>query len=184
MLGKLAIVATSCRVDGSVPNAPAAANRPSVLYTSPSCSTIFRQMSSTNPRMAQPDETPIVYVVDHDPSVRAALIRLLRSAGLETLGFGSVDELMHAGVDSRWACVVAESSSPGSAGIALPRRLAEAGRSIPVIVLAVAANGKSRAAARSAGAFSFFRKPVDGSALIDAVEWALGDALVRGQDPV
>lgn len=134
--------------------------------------------------MAQPDRSPTVYVVDDDPSVRGALARLLRSAGLETREFGSGDELLDAGVDAYRACVVAESVMPSGAGIALPRRLAETGRAIPVILLSAEANGKGRAAARSAGAFSFFRKPVDGEALIDAVEWALSDTLVRRQDPV
>ena len=134
--------------------------------------------------MAQPDQSPMVYVVDDDPSVRGALARVLRSAGLETREFGSGDELIDAGVGSRRACVVAESVMPSGAGIALPQRLAETGRNIPVILLTAEANGKSRAAARSAGAFSFFRKPVDGEALIDAVEWALLYTLSRRQDPV
>jgi len=134
--------------------------------------------------MAQAHQSPMVYVVDDDPSVRGALARLLRSAGLETREFGSGDEFIDAAVGWRRACVVAESVMPSGAGIALPRRLAVTGHDIPVILLTAEADGKSRAAARSAGAFSLFRKPVDGEALIDAVEWALSDTLIRRQDPV
>jgi FixJ family two-component response regulator len=125
--------------------------------------------------MVQPPEPAVVYLVDDDAPVRRALSRLLRSAGVETREFGSGDEFMNSGIDARQSCIVAESRMLSGAGIDLPRRLRESGRDIPVILLTADTNGRCRAAARSAGAFLFFRKPVDGQALIDAVEWALGD---------
>jgi FixJ family two-component response regulator len=133
--------------------------------------------------MVQPDQTSIVYIVDDDPSVRGALARLLRSAGLETREFASGDEFMDAGIGSGKSCVVAEALMPGGAGIDLPLRLRQSGRDIPVVLLTAEGNGQSRAAARSAGAFSFFRKPVDAEAFLDAVEWALGDSPMRRQGP-
>jgi FixJ family two-component response regulator len=130
-------------------------------------------MFTTEPDMAKPEQSAMVYLVDEDPSVRGALGRLLRSAGLETREFESGNDLLDAGIGSQQGCVVAALRMPGGAGIDLPRRLRELGCDIPVILLSAEANANGRSAARSAGAFSFFRKPVDGEALIDAVEWAL-----------
>ena len=38
---------------------------------------------------AVPQQQPVVFVVDDDPSVRGALARLFRSVGLQTEVFGS-----------------------------------------------------------------------------------------------
>jgi len=141
-------------------------------------------MLTTESAIAQRDDSAIVYLVDDDAPVRRALSRLLRSAGLATLEFRSGDEFMASGIVPRRACVVAESVMPSGAGIDLPRRLRESGMDIPVILMTAEANGRRRATARLAGALLFFRKPVDGQALIDAVEWALGDDTPRRQDVV
>jgi FixJ family two-component response regulator len=121
----------------------------------------------------------IVYLVEDNEPVRRALSRLLHAAGFETREFESGDEFMKASIDLRRACVVAESLMPSGTVIDLPRQLRASGRDIPVILLAEDINGQSRALARSAGASFIFRKPVDGQALIDVVEWVLGDPGVR-----
>jgi len=133
--------------------------------------------------MTECDQSAMVYLVDDDAPVRRALSRLLRSAGLETREFSSGDEFMDSGRVSGRGCVVAESIMPYGAGIDLPRRLRESGREIPVILLTAEANGQRRATAKLAGAMLFFRKPVDGQALVDAVEWALSENAPRLQDP-
>ncbi|MBT8430431.1 MAG: response regulator [Gammaproteobacteria bacterium] len=133
--------------------------------------------------MTECDQSAMVYLVDDDAPVRRALSRLLRSAGLETREFSSGDEFMDSGRVSGRGCVVAESIMPYGAGIDLPRRLRESGREIPVILLTAEANGQRRATAKLAGAMLFFRKPVDGQALVDAVEWALSENAPRRQDP-
>lgn len=132
--------------------------------------------------MSQRDEPAMVYLVDDDAPVRRALSRLLHSAGFRTREFQSGDEFMSAGVASGRACVVAESIMPDGGGIDIPRRLRESGLDFPVILLTAEANGHRRAIAKLAGALLFFRKPVDGQALIDAVEWALGEDSPRRRE--
>mgnify|MGYP000662253853 CR=1 FL=1 len=70
----------------------------------------------------------IVYLVEDDEPVRRALSRLLQAAGFEIREFGSSDEFMSASIDTRGACVVAESCMPRGAGIDLSRRLRASGR--------------------------------------------------------
>ena len=125
--------------------------------------------------MRQTEATPLVCIVDDDASVRRAVTRVLLSAGIDAREFGSVEELMDSDIGPRHACVVADALLPGGKGIDLPRRLHQSGRDLPVILMTVEDNGRVRAAARSAGAVACFRKPVDAQALIDAIEWALGD---------
>jgi FixJ family two-component response regulator len=45
---------------------------------------------------------------------------------------------------------------------------------IPVITVSAFDDAGTRERARKLGAVAFFRKPVDGQALIDAIHWATG----------
>ena len=57
-------------------------------------------------------ETPVVYVVDDDPSVRKALDRLVRSAGHEVRAFSSALEfLTNRGLETP-ACLVLDINMP------------------------------------------------------------------------
>ncbi len=53
--------------------------------------------------------------------------------------------------------------------------LASRGISMPVIVVTADEDPETRVWARRMGAVAFFRKPVDGPALLDAIAWALGN---------
>jgi len=125
--------------------------------------------------MAQANQQALVYLLDSDASVRHAISRFLHASGVAVRTFGSIDELLGRSIRSRRACVVADVLMPGDVGIDLPQRLHETGLDIPVILLSADDNGRLREAAKSAGAVGFFHKPVDGPALIDAIEWALDE---------
>ena len=116
---------------------------------------------------------PTVYIIDDDESVRRALSRLLRSAGLDSLGFGSVAEFGEADVAQRDGCIIADVRMPGGSGLDLPDLLRRIGRELPVIILTAQDTEPTRAAAKRAGAAGFFRKPVDDQALLDAIHWVL-----------
>ena len=60
----------------------------------------------------------------------------------------------------------------------LPQALAERGERIPVILISASDADDTRASARRNGAAAFLRKPVDDQALVDAIEWVLGNAKV------
>ena len=114
-----------------------------------------------------------VYIVDDDPAIQQALGRLMRSAGLRAETFASVIDLLDKGFFEERACIVADIRLPDISGLDLPELLAQQGRSRPVIFITAYDTTANRQAAHRAGAAAFFRKPVDGEALIDAITWAV-----------
>lgn len=113
-----------------------------------------------------------VYVIDDEPSVRDALVRLCRSAGLDASAFASVEAFLAVEIPPGDACVVADIRMPGQVGTCLPGLLAERGQTLPVIFITAYDSPESREQARNAGASGYFRKPIDGQALLDAISWA------------
>lgn len=114
-----------------------------------------------------------VYIVDDDAAVRDALARLMRSAELQVEVFSDVFELLDKGRFDDRACIVADIRLPGISGLELPEFLAQQGRTRPVIFITAYDTDENRRAAHGAGASAFFRKPVDGEALLDAIAWAV-----------
>ena len=116
----------------------------------------------------------MVYVIDDDESIRRALQRLLRSADFEVSVFASAEEFLQSGNLDERACVVLDIRMPGLTGFDLQEKLASMGIRMPVIIVSAFDDLDSRERARKLGAVAFFRKPVDGQALIDAIHWAAG----------
>lgn len=116
---------------------------------------------------------PIVYIVDDDASVRKALQRLIRSAGMNVEVFGSAREFLSSGCRMENTCLLADIQMPEMSGLALQRELCEAGLSLPVIFITAFDCSESREEARKLGAAGFFRKPVDDEALLEAIRQAL-----------
>lgn len=115
----------------------------------------------------------VVYVIDDDESVRRALARLLRSADLDAETFSSADEFLNSPKQNKDSCILIDIRMPGSTGFDLQQKLAASDIRIPVIVISASDNAQIRERARELGAVSFFRKPVDGQALLDAIWWAV-----------
>jgi len=118
----------------------------------------------------------MVYLIDDDESVRRALQRFLRSAGLDVKAFSSAKEFLESGNFGERACIVLDIQMRGLTGFELQEELASRGISIPVITVSAFDDRETRERARKLGAAAFFRKPVDGQALIDAIHWAMGGA--------
>ncbi len=115
----------------------------------------------------------MVYVIDDDESVRKALQRLFRSADLDVETFSSGEEFLSSPRQERDACILMDIRMPGLTGFDLQQRLTSQGIDVPVIVISASDDVQTREHARELGAEVFFRKPVDDSALLDAVWWAI-----------
>lgn len=67
-------------------------------------------------------------------------------------------------------------------GEELQAELNARGVRLPTIVVSADDDAETRRAAHKMNAASFFRKPVDGSALLDAIDWAVRWNLANGSD--
>jgi FixJ family two-component response regulator len=114
-----------------------------------------------------------VAVIDDDASVRRALGRLLRSAGLTVETFATAEAFLRAGARPP-ACLVLDVRLPGLSGLELQARLAAEGRRIPIVFITGHEDDQARHQALAAGALDFLAKPFDEGALLGALAVALG----------
>ena len=117
---------------------------------------------------------PVVYIVDDDASVRRALTRLLRSAGLEAAAFDSAEAFLQAGRQEQPGCLVLDVRLAGMTGLELLDQLTAAGIALPVIIITAHDDAQVRTRAARAGVVAYLRKPFDDHALLAAIQRALG----------
>jgi FixJ family two-component response regulator len=126
--------------------------------------------------------TPIVFVVDDDPSVREALSSLIRSAGLSVKTFSSAQEFLTSQRPDAPACLVLDVRLPGLSGLDLQRELAATHSSIPIIFITGHGDIPTTVEAMKAGAVEFLTKPFHDQDLLDAIQQAIErDRIARGQ---
>ena len=126
----------------------------------------------------------MVYIVDDDAEVRAALAWLLRSRRLCSEGFDSAqafEQALGEAPPQTPACLLLDVRMPGTSGLALFDRLLERGIATawPVIFLTGHASVATAVEAVKRGAFDFCEKPFSDNALVDRVERALGVSAER-----
>lgn len=126
------------------------------------------------------EETPIVFVVDDDPSVRRSTERLIRSIGLEVQVFASARDFLENPRPERPACLILDLRLPGLNGMELQQQLTESGIHIPIIFITGHGDIPTSVRAMKAGAAEFLTKPVRSPVLLNAVRVAIdGDRTAR-----
>ena len=113
-----------------------------------------------------------VFVIEDDPSVRTALHRLLRGAGLTVATFASAEEFLQQ-PDVTSGCVVTDVHLGGMNGLELQVALGRRGQAIPIVMITGVADAETEVEALRLGAIAFLRKPFDVGALLDTVITAL-----------
>ena len=127
-----------------------------------------------------PAGAPTVYVVDDDPSLRAALEGLLASQGLRTELFETAEEFLRSKRPDGPSCLVLDVSLPGVSGLDFQRQLAEAGVQIPIIFITGHGDIPMTVKAMKSGAVEFLTKPFHDQVLLDSIHQALDrDRLAR-----
>ncbi|MCZ6595409.1 MAG: response regulator [Bacteroidetes bacterium] len=114
-----------------------------------------------------------VFIVDDDLSVRNALSRLLRVAGYNVRTFVCAEDFLDAVESEMLGCIILDLGLPGMTGEKLAEKLKDRGDGMKIIILSAVDNQETRRIAEGINAVGFFRKPVDGYALIDAINWSL-----------
>jgi FixJ family two-component response regulator len=122
--------------------------------------------------MTAPD-TPTVFVVDDDPSVRASIEGLLKSASLRSECFGTAEEFLSSKRPDGPSCLVLDVSLPGVNGLDFQRELADAGIRIPIIFITGHGDIPMTVKAMKSGAVEFLTKPFLDDELLKAIHQAL-----------
>jgi FixJ family two-component response regulator len=116
--------------------------------------------------------SPLVFVVDDDESVRHAMRRLMKSVGFRVKTFASAEEYLESGRQEAPTCLVLDVRMPGKSGLELQEELAASGSSLPIIFITAYDNGEVQSRAMKANAVAFLRKPFEDQALLDAIQKA------------
>ena len=113
------------------------------------------------------------YVVDADTSARMGIKRLLVAAGYNVKEYASVGEFENVLESGISGFVIIDTGMLRMTGLRLYTKMNKLGLSIPIIAVNSDDNETTRKKAKEIKAVGFFRKPVDGTALLDAIKWTL-----------
>ena len=115
----------------------------------------------------------MVAIIDDDESYRAAVQRLLKSAGFSVQSFASAEDFLSSGQQRETGCLIADIRMPGMSGLDLQSKLNSDHCPIPTIFITAHGDEKMRLQAMRGGAVKFLAKPFDGEILLEAVQVAL-----------
>ena len=115
------------------------------------------------------EAAPIVYVIDDDASVRAALEDLLASMGLQVRAFASTQAFLDHPRDDAPACLVLDVRMPGQSGLDFHHSMADLGLQVPVVFITGHGDIAMGVNAIKAGAIEFLTKPFRDQELLDAI---------------
>jgi len=116
---------------------------------------------------------PLIAVVDDEESIRKALTRLLRSAGLDVKTFSSGVEFMESLAVERPDCVVLDLHMPFMNGFEVQTRLAKFDPPVPVVIITGHDSEETREQALAGRPMAYLRKPINDQTLLDAIELAI-----------
>jgi len=124
-------------------------------------------------RSAEKNDEQIVFVVDDEPDVRAALRLLIKSVGYKVECFASADEFFDQFDDERKGCLILDVRMPGMSGMDLQEKLAAMETLLPIIM--ISGHGEIPMAVKAVqnGAIDFLQKPFSDQQLLDRISQAL-----------
>jgi two-component system response regulator FixJ len=114
-----------------------------------------------------------VFVVDEDPSVRKGLVRLLSNAGYEVSQFTSLNDFMDVIKPGLSGCILLDSTTLELSKKDLKAEFKKHGVCLPFFIISADDDSKIKQRAHKMNAAGFFRKPIDGVALVDSIDWAI-----------
>jgi FixJ family two-component response regulator len=117
--------------------------------------------------------TPIVFVVDSDPSVRESLELLVRAAGWRAETFASGQEFLARPRSVVPSCLILDVTLPDLNGLELQERIASERTDMPIIFLTGNADIAMTVKAMKRGALEFLTKPFDAEALLIGIQQAI-----------
>src|ERR1700681_3145939 len=127
-----------------------------------------------------PAGAPMVFVIDDDALVRAAIQGMLKSVSLQSETFGTTQEFLRSRRPDGPSCLVLDVRLPGVSGLDFQRELVDAGFRIPIIFITGHGDIPMSVKAMKSGAVEFLTKPFRDQDLLDAINQALDrDRVIR-----
>jgi FixJ family two-component response regulator len=117
-------------------------------------------------------ETPTVFIVDNDVTVRESLDQKIRASGWRTSTASSAEEFLSRPRVMAPGCLLMELRLPGLSGLHLQRLVLDR-TEMPVIFMSGAADIPTTVTAMRAGAIEFLTKPLRSDAVMQAISEAL-----------
>lgn len=118
-----------------------------------------------------------VFVVDDDLSARRGIARLLHTAGYDVHDFSSANEFLEALGHETPGCAVLDAELLEVVVHEMRTEREVSGSDLPIIVVSAHDDRQTRRRALRLNAIGYFRKPIDGTALLDAIAWAMQKGL-------
>jgi FixJ family two-component response regulator len=117
---------------------------------------------------------PLVAVVDDSESVRESLPDLLLEVGCAAQVFESAEAFLDSGAADATSCLILDVALPGMSGPDLQEELARRGKGVPIVFITAQTDQLLALRLRASGAVALLSKPFSDTALVEAVETALG----------
>lgn len=117
-------------------------------------------------------DTPVVFVVDDDISVRESLELLILSAGWQPETFASAEDFLDRSRSHGPSCLVLDVALPNLNGLDLQKRIVDR-TDMPIIFITGYGDVPTTVRAMKAGAVEFLTKPLGDDVLQNAIKQAL-----------
>lgn len=117
-----------------------------------------------------------VAVLDDDPSVRAALGRFLKTAGMTVEAYDTGEKLLESVALNRPDCLLLDFQMPGMSGLDVLKHLDKRQIRIPTIIMTAHDEPGLRSACLNAGAVAYMNKPLNPEHLIKTIDGVSGSS--------
>jgi FixJ family two-component response regulator len=120
-----------------------------------------------------PTDQAMVFIIDDDVRMRAAMQRLLKSVGLRAESFATPQDFLRRKPPDGPSCLVLDVRLPGMSGLDVQSKLIDSGVHIPIIFITGHGDIPMTVKAMKSGAVEFLTKPFRDQDLLDAIQLAL-----------
>jgi FixJ family two-component response regulator len=113
-------------------------------------------------------------VVDDSDSVRESLPDLLQEVGFAVQAFASAEAFLGSGAVNETRCLILDVGLPGMSGPELQQELRRRGTAVPIVFITAQGDQSLHPRLIAAGAVACLFKPFSDTALLEAVDAAVG----------
>ena len=119
------------------------------------------------------DTSPMIYIVDDDPSVLKSLTRLISTEGYNVTSFARAGDFLEHTKPHSPSCLVLDLNLPDQGGLDVQEEMRRRNLTLPIIFITGYGSIPESVRAMKKGATDFLTKPLEGDALIEAIRQAL-----------